>query len=80
MPLSLPRMRVTDAEGATTRFEVDALGRVIEIIDPVIESPVDRTDRFVYDQAGNLIQRTDRLSRVTQFSYDSLNRLSRIDE
>jgi len=40
----------------------------------MIETPPDKTQRFVYDEAGNLIEDTDRKGQVTRYSYDILNR------
>jgi YD repeat-containing protein len=65
---------ITDAEGRTTTFKYDDLGRLIETVDPVIETPVDKTQLFVYDEAGNLIEATDRKGQVTRYTYDRLNR------
>lgn len=65
---------ITDAKGQTTTFVYDDLGRLIEVIDPIVESPTDRTVSFTYDQAGNVLTRTDRLGRTTHYTYDELNR------
>jgi len=40
----------------------------------MIETPADKTQLFVYDEAGNLIETTDLKGQVTQYSYDRLNR------
>jgi YD repeat-containing protein len=45
-----------------------------EIVDPLIETPTDKTQLFAYDEAGNLIQATDRKGLVMQYTYDILNR------
>ena len=68
------RTALTDAAGHVTTFKYDDLGRMTEIVDPLIETPTDKTQLFVYDEAGNVIQATDRKGLVTQYTYDILNR------
>ncbi|MCK9609227.1 MAG: DUF6531 domain-containing protein, partial [Methylomonas sp.] len=48
------RLTITDAEGRITTFKYDDLGRVIEIVDPLVETPTDKTQTFAYDEAGNV--------------------------
>ncbi|PKM37246.1 MAG: hypothetical protein CVV06_06910, partial [Gammaproteobacteria bacterium HGW-Gammaproteobacteria-10] len=72
------RTEVTDAEGRTTTFRYDDLGRLIEKIDPLIETP-DRTETYVYDETDNLIEAVDRAGQTVRHSYDALNRLIRSD-
>jgi len=70
---------ITDAENRTTTFNYDDLGRLLETVDPLIETPVDKTQLFVYDEAGNLIETTDRKGQVTRYTYDLLNRNTQTD-
>nr|NJM04539.1 RHS repeat protein [Desulfobacula sp.] len=69
---------ITDAKGQTTRFVYDGLGRLKEVIDPIHETPADKTVTFTYDQAGNVLTKTDRLGRITQYTRDRLNRLTHV--
>nr|VFK45843.1 MAG: RHS repeat-associated core domain-containing protein [Candidatus Kentron sp. TC] len=66
---------ITDAEGRTTTFVHDDLGRLIETIDPLIETPSDRTVTLTHDEMGNVSTRTDREGRITRYTYDLANRL-----
>ena len=66
---------ITDAEGRTTEFVYDGLARLREVIDPIQETPTDKTVVFTYDEAGNVLTKTDRIGRETQYTYDHLNRL-----
>ena len=68
------RLTVTDAENHTTTFHYDDLGRLIETVDPLVETPTDKTQLFAYDEAGNLIEETDRKGQTSRHTYDSLNR------
>jgi RHS repeat-associated protein len=68
------RTTLTDAASHMTTFKYDDLGRMTQIIDPLVETPTDKTQLFGYDEAGNLIQATDRKGQVTQYTYDRLNR------
>ncbi|AEG00386.1 RHS repeat-associated core domain-containing protein [Methylomonas methanica] len=73
------RLTITDAENRTTTFHYDDLGRLIEIVDPLIETPTDKTQTFAYDEAGNVIETTDRKGQTNRYSYDRLNRNTQID-
>ncbi|WP_081733733.1 RHS repeat-associated core domain-containing protein [Methylomonas sp. 11b] len=73
------RLTVTDAENHTTAFHYDDLGRLTETVDPLIETPTDKTQLSVYDEAGNLIETTDRKGQVSRHTYDRLNRLTQTD-
>ncbi|MEM7542808.1 MAG: RHS repeat-associated core domain-containing protein, partial [Pseudomonadota bacterium] len=71
---------ITDAEGQVTTFIYDDLGRLIETIDPIIESPTDKTERITqYDQAGNVLESEDRTGRIARHTYDVLNRRTQTD-
>lgn len=73
------RTSITDAKGQITRFEYDDLGRLLRVVDPIIETPVDKVVTFTYDELGNRLTHTDRLGEVARYSYDALNRLVRVD-
>jgi len=73
------RTAITDAENHTTAFRYDDLGRLIEIVDPLVETPADKTQTFVYDEAGNLIEAADRKGQVSRYTYDRLNRNTQVD-
>ncbi len=71
---------ITDAEGRMTGFVYDSLGRLIEVIDPIHETPTDKTVRYIlYDEAGNPLIKEDREGRVTHYTYDTLNRLTHVN-
>jgi len=71
---------ITDAEGQVTTFVYDDLGRLVETIDPVVESPSDKTDKvLLYDEAGNVLLTEDRSGRQRRHTYDVLNRLTRTE-
>ena len=67
---------ITDAEGRVTQMRYDDMGRLAEVIDPLVETPTDKTIIFTYDEVGNLLTQTDRNGEVTRFNYDNLNRLT----
>jgi len=48
-----------------SRYDYDALGRLIRVIDEQ-----GRVTEYVYDPAGNLTQRTDALGQPWTFTYD----------
>jgi YD repeat-containing protein len=61
--------QLTAPNGAVTQFTVDGLGEVTQ------ESGPDRgTLTYVYDAAGNVTRRTDALGRITDYSWDALDR------
>ncbi|VFM96335.1 MAG: RHS repeat-associated core domain-containing protein [Candidatus Kentron sp. G] len=66
---------LTDPEGRVTTFVYDDLGRLVETIDPLVESPDDRTVTFTHDELGNVLTRTDREGQITHYTYDLANRL-----
>ena len=73
------RTSITDAASHATAFNYDDLGRLVETVDPLVETPTDKTVKYQYDEAGNLTQETDRKGQVTRHSYDTLNRKTRSD-
>ncbi|TFW30199.1 RHS repeat-associated core domain-containing protein [Massilia horti] len=64
---------VTDPRSLVTRYTVDGLGN-----QTALASPDTGTRNHVQDVAGNIISSTDARGRTTTFSYDALNRLTRI--
>ena len=65
---------LTDASGKVTTNVYDGLSRLITVIDPLIETPVDKVVSYTWDEAGNMLTKTDRLGKVTRITYDTLNR------
>ena len=66
---------ITDAKGQKTSFVYDDLGRLQETIDPIIETPSDKTVKYTYDELGNLLTSTDRKGQAIRKQYDTLNRV-----
>ncbi|WP_027709889.1 polymorphic toxin-type HINT domain-containing protein [Zooshikella ganghwensis] len=81
------------ADGAETRYEYDAIGRLVKITDPSNQvrqfaynslgqkiadhSEETETTRYQYDSHGNLVKQIDASGRVVQLEYDQLNRVKR---
>ncbi len=61
---------LTDANGHTTWFQYDSLGRLVQEIDQL-----GARINYQYDAAGNMVARTDALGRTTSYSYDAVGRL-----
>jgi RHS repeat-associated protein len=61
---------LTDANGNTTTFEYDSLGRLIKETDPMGNSIT-----YAYDAKGNLTAKKDGNGNIAGFEYDSLSRL-----
>ncbi|MDE2144140.1 MAG: hypothetical protein KGJ84_17160, partial [Elusimicrobia bacterium] len=59
---------VTDANGHTTTFGYDDLGRVTSVT-----NALGQTKSSQYDVNGNLTQTTNARGQVTSYTYDSLN-------
>jgi YD repeat-containing protein len=70
--------QVTDAAGKVTSYLTDDLGRLVRV-----ESPDTGITLFGYDEAGNLIRKTEAFgtpsARTTHYVYDGLDRLLTID-
>ena len=83
---------ITQADGGVERFEYDATGNLIKLIDPlgritthaydVLDRKISTTDprgavsQFAFDPVGNMNKLTDALANVTKWTYDSLNRVT----
>ncbi|WP_404932237.1 RHS repeat protein [Massilia atriviolacea] len=65
---------VTDPRKLETRYGVDGLGNQAEL-----GSPDTGLTKSTYDVAGNLKTSTDGRGKTSTYSYDALNRLTRID-
>ncbi|MDH5525397.1 MAG: DUF6531 domain-containing protein [Desulfobulbaceae bacterium] len=61
---------LTDANGNTTSFSYDALGRLVQESDPL-----GKITSYQYDAKGNLISRTDANGKTISYTYDALSRL-----
>jgi YD repeat-containing protein len=68
------RLTVKDAESNTWNFAYDDLGRLISDRDHS-----GRTTAFKPDEAGNIYEKTNRLGELTRYTFDSGNRLTRVD-
>jgi RHS repeat-associated protein len=64
-------LSTTNAKGSTTRYEYDALGRLIKKL-----LPLGMSELYTYDQVGNLVTRTDYRGKQTTYDYDSMDRLT----
>lgn len=64
------RISATDAIGRTVGFTYDAVGNVIQVIDPLGQSST-----LNYDANNNLVSATNALGRQVTFSYDANNNL-----
>ena len=69
----LQPIEVKDALNQIYRFGYDALGRVTS------QTRAGGTMSFAYDDALNQTKRTDYAGRVTDYTYDKLNRLAKIE-
>lgn len=80
-----------DGNGNAWTYEYDALDRMTEMQDPLVESPIDGVVKFKYDDTGNLVERENRnvnqdieqgpLEGVkTRYIYDKNDRLYRVVE
>jgi YD repeat-containing protein len=64
---------VKDANNHATTFKYDDLGRLVSMTDP-LNNATGSTESYVNDEAGNVIQITDRKSQISRHFYDALNR------
>ncbi len=58
-------------------FTYDSLGRKLSETD-VLSELLAHTTQFEYDNAGNLLKKTDRMGKQTHYVYDDLNRLKMV--
>ncbi len=65
---------ISDAESNTTGFVRDYAGRILQEIDPL-----GQTNCLSYNEAGYLVSNTDRMGRVTAYTRDTHNWLTRVD-
>ncbi|WP_404932160.1 RHS repeat protein [Massilia atriviolacea] len=65
---------VTDPRTKVTRYTVDGLGNQAEL-----GSPDTGVTKSTYDLAGNLKTSTDARGKTSTYTYDAINRLTRID-
>ncbi|MFC5768916.1 RHS repeat-associated core domain-containing protein, partial [Thauera sinica] len=68
------RLAVTDAANKTWAFAYDDLGRLAAETDHAGKSLA-----YKADEAGNVYEKTNRLAEVTRYSFDTGNRLTRVD-
>ncbi|ATE62427.1 hypothetical protein CCZ27_02605 [Thauera sinica] len=68
------RLTVTDAANKTWAFAYDDLGRLAAETDHAGKSLA-----YKADEAGNVYEKTNRLNEVTRYSFDTGNRLTRVD-
>jgi len=65
----------TDAEGNTTSYTYDALGRVAKVSYPSVGGVV-ATTSYSYDDVKNIVTETDSTGNITKYYYDGLGRLT----
>ena len=64
---------ITDGQGNVTYFDYDDLGRLLDVRDPL--NPVTGLETsFTYDEAANVLTRTNRSGAQAVYTYDLLNR------
>ncbi|MDT0321783.1 DUF6531 domain-containing protein [Streptomyces millisiae] len=84
-------LRISE-EGAEARYAYDAMGRIVEIVDPAGKSnrfrwstsghllqhdhPDGTSDHYTYDGEGNLVEHVDATGAVTRFEYGHLDRMT----
>jgi len=67
------RIGFSNAKGKETLFDVDKMGRVTKIT-----NPLNNETSFSYDLNGNVSTKTNAMEEVTQYQYDSMNRVTNI--
>ncbi|HEV7745181.1 MAG TPA: Ig-like domain-containing protein, partial [Pyrinomonadaceae bacterium] len=69
------RTSMTDALSRVTNYEFDDFNRLKKITYPPATTGATRLfETIEYDDAGNVIERTDTAGRVTAYAYDDVNR------
>jgi len=71
------RTSVEDAKHHKTTYVYNGFGRRVEVWDPLVQSP-DKHTSYTYDEAGNILTKTDRRGQTTTYTYDKLNRLTKV--
>ena len=61
---------ISDANGNSTSYQYDNLGRLLSETDPL-----GNVTNYAYDPSGNLVAKTDGNGATTRYAYDSLGRL-----
>jgi len=61
----------TDANGKTTQYGYDALGRLTSVTDA---TPLHHVTSYAYDEIGNRITQTDASQHATSYAYDQRGR------
>jgi RHS repeat-associated protein len=68
----------TDIYGNITRYNYDALNRLIEVVHPAIidvdGDPVNPVERYTYDVLNNITSKTDGNGHTTNFAFTSLGK------
>ncbi|WP_232137466.1 RHS repeat-associated core domain-containing protein [Luteimonas fraxinea] len=65
--------KVTDPKGLETRYTFNAFGNLRSL-----ESPDTGTTTYLYDSSGNRIGQLDARGQASSYTYDALNRLTRV--
>ncbi|MGV9979924.1 LamG-like jellyroll fold domain-containing protein [Micromonospora wenchangensis] len=71
------KVRVSDGLGRTTRASYDLFGNLTSDANLNADGDVLRTQRYGYDEAGNMVSSKDPYNVVTTYEYDTANRLVR---
>ncbi len=70
-------VRKTDSSGRTTRQDYDGFGQLATESDLSSTGEKLRSEKFAYDEVGNVLTHTNALNKAVTFDYDALNRLTR---
>ncbi|QMU70664.1 RHS repeat-associated core domain-containing protein [Streptacidiphilus sp. P02-A3a] len=69
---------IKDADGNVTHYTYDAFGHCVEIDYPSTTEPngsvLSPTEKYAYDNNGNVLSYTDKLGQTTTYAYDTRNR------
>ncbi|KOR30671.1 hypothetical protein TI04_04635 [Achromatium sp. WMS2] len=67
-----------DARGLITSYKYDDNGQMTEVIDP--ENGSNKSTKATYDANGNLFETVDPKGQKTTFTYDELNRMTKLTD